>query len=379
MTGNESIFYYIDSLSSLQFYPDNQPFKFKNQLAEPIAVDDETNWEVCLHELHIKDDYEPRTLPDEKFFGHEDSDNKFVYIRNASAFVRMDRGNHTVMSWITEFNKLLKVIFTEAHVEIKIIVTGTGIDTAIKMQGGQPGHYLLLSPELQTMLNVPTNKITNDDRVQYTVNMPYFFNTLKETDKLSMSFIKPITTDFTLEEPLTYTMEGLMSNLRVALQSKFNIAISYNFVSEDGLMYLNLMIPQKSSVVKMPRRINKLFGMEENYEFKGTSSLTFTKYSVPSDLKQLENIPQQLIINSNIVKPCFIHDSMQSTLRVLLRKNIKEPSVVKTEPLLYQPLSVKHLDHISLSITDSYFNTIKTLNYPTTALIELRRRTLWKK
>jgi len=372
-----SKFFYIDSDSSKNFYPDNLPFNFSNQLSEPIDVENEEEWEVALHELHYRDDFEsPPGSTDSKFFGTTTGDNSFKYTRTLSKHVIEEKGTHTIMSLASILNLAMKDTFgSSIFCKVEVVTDpGEPVKTRFLFRNAPEGSHVELNENLQRVLNQPYAVISVDSRTKYLVNTT-FLESLGPKEKLAVKYVQPIIKNFTVSEPDEYTIMALMSKINDQLRKQGVIAASYYTFQVEGKAFLNLAITPKQVSLQMPPQINELLGLSAEHVIEGASSATsYTRYQIPVDLSHLKDMPHQLIVSSNVVKPCFIHGRMYQVLRLLMRKPIKIPEVARFESVLYQPLSKKHLDHITLTLSDSQLNPIKTLTYPTTALLEIRKR-----
>jgi len=378
---SESKFFFINSSISKEFYPDNTPFHFTNQLLIPFRVEDERDWEVGVHEVLVMDEYEEPAPQQNTFFGHQENDDQFSVVYKISAEARSKKLQSTPFSFITAINRQIKMTFSAVKVEIELIVKpGIPLTCKIKFQDAPPGAYLELNPKLQELLGQPSNKIMNSSREEHVFNLE-LFNSMDPEEDLIIKYVVPRKTGFTLSEPEQYTIESLMKQLEEKLKTVSpNVKISYYIFRIDDEPFLNLLITPKQASIIMPEHINTLFGMPVGYVFEGSASNdTYTRYKVPVEISNMQDIPQELILCSNIVLPSFIYGKMKSILRVLHRKKINKPEMLRFETVIYQSLSSKHLEHISLTITDAKFNPIKSLSYPTSALIEIRKKPTWNK
>jgi len=191
------------------------------------------------------------------------------------------------------------------------------------------------------------------------------------------------TTRIEFSEPESYSVESLIHKLSdTFVSTKFQVG----FIQSKNKLTLTVRIHQPNISFILSPNLCKLFGIEENYTFRGNKTQMF----LPERLLKLEddeednivppakvwNPKNQIFVHTNIIEPQLIGSKSLPVVRIFeaSEKSINTLVFFESNPVLYLLPNCEQLSVIHIKVTNEDQISLPDTQTPTTATLHFRRK-----
>lgn len=364
---NGDMYFYLDSSTSKEYYPNNSSASFTNVLPNELSFED-GKWEAGIIWIQFFDKYEETVNPatvDNRFFGHIPGDNVLKIRESAPITLQIIKADAGVDTFVSQLNRQLRTWSQDVQLRLK----NENLEQYIYI--GFPNTLngkLELSADLAHVLGFPGKTIIASETGTFPVDEE-FYNSLPAGNLFTMTYSVDSVKEIIIPEPREYNFESLVEAYSAPFYTQFpSTSILYSFEKVLGDYYMKIRIENPNMSIQFPRHINLLLGISDNEEIKGERS-----FKLPKNMEYPTTIvPQQVILMSHLVKESYIYGRMEPVLRVFKREAIKEYQIHNFDSVLYVPLNRNDIASISLDVCDTGFELIPKTEQHTTVLIHVR-------
>jgi hypothetical protein len=368
------------SNQSLQYFKNNHPYSFRNQLLRPINAS--PAFEVGLAEIHYSDQFKPKIEenPSEpvkvKFYA--DGENKIQVFHQSISKTNIKKEQATINAFVTEISFQSLSIFANV---VKIDSQFTGVisrvaKTRIIIDDPSKVFTLEISKTLAEILGFDKTIFEAGEHIAENVQSTEAFDKLDANDILSMTLYKQTLTEVEVDEPdkieIASVIENCIENL---VKINFDVSAPFGPKSEgDSYLYIDIEGDLK---IQFPKSVNRLLDLDDEYKF----SAKRTPVKIPKIEEQeksvLESRLDQILVLSTISDPILYGSTCFPILRIFPRKESEsvEKYYQTFHPIYYIPLREFDAQSIQISLVNESFQYLSPEHTSvTTVVLHFRRR-----